>query len=128
MSQPTIDDGMTTYTLPYPQSYKEVDMARAAEFTGYMGVITRDYHGNRQNYFRTVFIAWEDIDSDDMDDINEIWQLMADDIDTSWTYTDPIGQSFTAVLNPEQPNLPSTRYAGPGGSILHTARMSLLIE
>ena len=128
MSQHTIDDGVTTYTLPYPQSYKEVGLIRAAEFTGYMGIISRDFHEDREDYPRTIFLAWEDISASDMDDINEVWQLMADSIDTSWTYTDPTGTAYTAWLNPESPNLPSTRYAGAGGTVLHTARMSLLIE
>ena len=128
MTQPAINQGATVYTMPYPQSYSEVQLIRAAELNSYMGSVSRDFHVGRGNYPLQVFLGWEDLTTAEMQTIHDAWRAMADDIDASWTYTGPTGDTYTAWLNPSQPSVQSTRYSGPSGTILFTARLSLQLD
>lgn len=128
MAQPVLYDGVDTHTLPYPQAYKLNQVPRSAEFQSYVGTITRDYPTGRVKFPGTVFIEWQELSTADMTIVNTAYRALAGDLDVVWTYTDPDGVPWDATLNPEQPNLQTQRYAGPEGTVLYTARLSLAVE
>jgi hypothetical protein len=130
MAQIQLESGAEVYLLPYPVTFKEVMVPRAAEFTAYAGVVSRDYPAGRAPFPRLIFIGWEELTEAEMITINTAWQAMARDMAATWTFTTPDDDDVTydAWLNPENFNLQSQRYAGGYGTVLYTARLSLLVE
>lgn len=126
MSQPTFVSGLTTHTLPYPQTCVESTVLRSADFVSYAGTVKRDYVAGATTSVGRVQLGWQALSNAEMVTINLCWREMSADY-TGWTYTDPAGNSHSARIDPEIPNLATTRYAGIDGSVLYTARLNLLI-
>jgi len=130
MAQIQLVYGVETYLLPYPQTFKEVMIPRSAEFTSYGGVVSRDYPAGRAPFPRLIFIGWEELTEAEMITINTAWQSMSRNMAQAWAFTTPDDDdiAYDAWLNPENFNLQSQRYAGGYGTVLYTARLSLLVE
>jgi len=128
MAQMTLTKGVNVYTLPYPQTYQNQYILRANEFTSYTGVVSRDFVQSLAKFRRTIFMGWEELTTAEMIVVNTAWMHMAKEADALWDFVDPNADTFEAVLNPENFNLQTQRYAGEDGAVLYTARLSLLAD
>jgi hypothetical protein len=128
MAQMTLTKGVDTYTLPYPQTYQNQYILRANEFTSYTGIVSRDFVHSVAKFRRIVFMGWEELTTAEMININDAWMDMAQDAGAVWDFVDPNADTFEAVLNPENFNLQTQRFAGIDGAVLYTARLSLLVD
>jgi len=127
MSQPTFVLGLTTHTLPYPQTYQMSTVLRSADFTSYAGTVRRDYTAGVDKTIHYVQMGWSSLSNAEMILINNLWRAMAENF-IGWTYTDPAGTVYNAHINPEAPNLATTRYSAGDGAVLYTARLNLILE
>jgi hypothetical protein len=128
MAQMTLTKGLDVYTLPYPQTYQKQTILRAHEFTSYTGIVSRDFVQSLVKFRYIVFIGWDELTTAEMINLNDAWMDMAQDADAAWDFVDPNADTFEALLNPENFNLQTQRYAGINGEVLYTARLSLLLD
>ena len=128
MSQIIIEKDLVEYTLPYPTTYQEIQGTRAAEFTSYTGVASRDYPATMEKYPLTLFVGWEELNQTDANYINDVWIAMIVDIDLDWQITDPDGTARYCWLNPEQPNIQVQRYSDGLGDMRYNIRLSFITE